>query len=72
MGNKAVTAQLNHASKLLFASKTGEAKTLLLQLPLQRAAITLHEIKRPFWVQFWVQLHPLMGVSKEEESVLPR
>ena len=31
-GNKAVTAQLNHASKLLFTSNTPEAKALLLQL----------------------------------------
>ena len=36
MGNKVVTAQLNYASKLLFASKTGEAKTLLLQLSNQK------------------------------------
>jgi hypothetical protein len=31
-GNKKVTAQLNHASKLLFASRSAEAKNLLLQL----------------------------------------
>ena len=31
-GNKPVTPQLNHISKLLFASSTAEAKTLLLQL----------------------------------------
>ena len=31
-GNKARTASLNHASKLLFASKTTEAKTLLIKL----------------------------------------
>jgi hypothetical protein len=31
-GNKSVTAQLNHASKLLFTSNTPEAKALLLQL----------------------------------------
>ena len=34
--NKVVTAQLNHASKLLFASRTGEAKTLLMQLWTQK------------------------------------
>ena len=31
-GNKVVTAQLNHASKLLFASRSAEARNLLLQL----------------------------------------
>ena len=31
-GNRGLTAKLNHASKLLFASRTGEAKTLLMQL----------------------------------------
>ena len=31
-GNRGVTAELNQASKLLFASRTGEVKTLLMQI----------------------------------------